>query len=147
MCDRVRELLGRWYDGELDELTAHRVAGHVKTCARCQAEVRRWRQIDRLLDCRLAEGDSSLVASVLQRIATEDRPAGQSWWLRLAAAGLLAAALGGVGGWMTAADHQQPLAAGEPISLTLLDQSFAPERQSRLDELATELGVGLRGRL
>jgi anti-sigma factor RsiW len=143
----VRELLGRWYDGELDELTTHRVAAHVETCPVCCAEIESWQKIDRLLDCRLAENDTGMVEAVLSQIDAEGRSGGSIWWLRIAAAGLLAATLGGLGGWMTASDRDQSTPEDEPVSLTLLDQTFAPERQSRLDELAIELGAGSQGRL
>jgi len=147
MCERVRELLGRWYDGELDEFTAHGVAAHVEVCPVCCAEIESWQQIDRLLERQLAESDTTLVDAVLSQIDAEGKAGGSNWRLRIAAAGLLAATLGGLGGWMTASVRDQSTPKDEPISLTLLDQSFAPERQSRLDELAIELVAGSLGRL
>jgi anti-sigma factor RsiW len=137
--DETHDWLGPWYDGELDELDARRVAEHVAGCPVCSAEVESWRQIDRLLDTDVEAG--LLAESVLTAVRAGAASENRSWWLKLAAAAVIAAAIGGLGG--QAVTRGQNRASGqtgqELTSLTLLEQSFAPGSLAGIDALASEL--------
>lgn len=59
-CLRVGRLLQSYLDGETDEVTARRVAAHVKDCRRCGLEASVYEEIHRALS-RRAEPDTGAV--------------------------------------------------------------------------------------
>jgi anti-sigma factor RsiW len=137
--DEIHDQVGPWYDGELDEQDAQRAAEHVAGCAVCRAEVESWRQIDRLLD---TDVEAELLAdSVRTAVRAQTAIDNRSWWLKLAAAAVIAAAIGGLGGRAVSREQSQmPRQAGQELaSLTLLEQSFAPGSLAGIDVLAGEL--------
>ncbi|MCP4661659.1 MAG: hypothetical protein GY856_40175 [bacterium] len=144
-CDEVTNLLGRWYDGELDERDTRRAAEHVAGCAACSAEIESWQNIDRLLHIEVkAELTDSVLTALRRKKATTGN---RGWWLKLAAAAVIAAAVGGLGGRAAGREtrsRMQVQPGQELTSLTLLAQSFAPGSLAGIDTLASELQVGGR---
>ncbi|MEU0086392.1 zf-HC2 domain-containing protein [Streptomyces sp. NPDC006274] len=59
-CLRAGRLLQSYLDGETDEVTARRVAAHVKDCRRCGLEASVYEEIHRALS-RGAEPDTGAV--------------------------------------------------------------------------------------
>jgi anti-sigma factor ChrR (cupin superfamily) len=59
-CLRAGRLLQSYLDGETDEVTARRVAAHVKDCRRCGLEASVYEEIHRALS-RRAEPDTGAV--------------------------------------------------------------------------------------
>lgn len=145
-CDEVRDQLGRWYDNELDGATAHRVEEHLAGCAACAEQVESWRQIDGLLQIDVdAEGLRTAVLAAI-RLESASGAAGLPWWLRTAAAALVAAGLGGLCGWAAGGGVEASTTQGwEVASLSLLEQSFAPGSLAGIDDLAVDLASSTAG--
>ncbi|MBT2490735.1 zf-HC2 domain-containing protein [Streptomyces sp. ISL-96] len=59
-CMQVARLLQSYLDGETDEVTARRVAAHLKDCRRCGLEVSVYREIHNTL-ARRVEPDAGAV--------------------------------------------------------------------------------------
>jgi anti-sigma factor RsiW len=142
--DDIRDQLGALYDGELGEGDARRAAEHVAGCAACRAEIESWQKIDKLLD---TDVDAELLADeVLTAVRAQTATSNRRWWLKLAAAAVIAAAIGGLGGRAVSRERSQiPEPAGQELtSLILLEQSFAPGSLDGIDTLAGELQAGAR---
>lgn len=146
-CHEVRPLLGRWYDGELEQPVAGRIADHLRICAACSAEIAGWRRIDELLCVDSIDTDPARLASeVLSRVARKSA-AGWGWWLRAAAALVAALGLGIVAGRELSESGRPPAPRTEsPMAvLESLDTDFGPRSLRGMDDLAAELASQRRG--
>jgi len=131
-CQEVRRQLSRWYDGEVVE---PRIRAHVAVCPRCAAEISAWGEIDIWL--ALAPPVPELADSVIDTIA---RRRATAWWLKAAAAAVVAVGLGAAGG----VSVRLPLDTGDPDgtpTLALIEDHFAPGTQVGIDDLAGDLPV------
>lgn len=134
-CTRTRPRLSPWLDGELGAAEAATVAGHVDACRACAAEVEAWRQIDAVLGHTGPVPDLSL--AVLRRLENDRIP--PAWWLRIAAAALVATGLGVATGRALAppavtADR----APGAPV-LEELDRHFGQSAPAGFADLLADL--------
>jgi anti-sigma factor RsiW len=108
-CDRTRELISAYMDGELDEMRQTGVSAHIKDCQECQQMMTDLQR----LRLHIAEGArvaappglSERVRATLAREALDEAPlwrrpvvSGFAW--RQAAAVLLLCGLSAAGGWM-----------------------------------------------
>jgi anti-sigma factor RsiW len=90
-CDRARELLGAYRDGELAPDERRAIAGHVETCRACSADVAEDERIGRLVkDLGRTAAPPALVSRVraaLDRTEADDQPIGlktaESYRLRI----------------------------------------------------------------
>jgi hypothetical protein len=131
-CKEVRGQLSRWYDGEVGE---PRIRAHVAVCPRCAAEIRAWGEID--IGLALAPPIPDLSGPIIDTIARHRRTA---WWLKAAAAAVVALGLGAAGG----ASVRLPYETVEPDAtptLSQIEEHFAPGTQVGIDDLAGDLPV------
>jgi len=142
-CNEFNTRLGRWYDGELDGKTAREVGQHLALCPRCAAEIQQWRRIDQMLTVELDAGD--LLNSTLEALNRE-RLGGSMWWLKIAAAAVIATGLGAISGsliWNEPAQTTTVTAGG----LSMLERSFGPGALAGIDDLAGDADtIGQRRR-
>lgn len=101
-CERFREELPAWVDGELAPEAEQTVAGHVERCAACRAEVEGLRKADQALLAALGgelAARPGWVEQVEARILSQasGRPAGRVIRVSWIAAAVAAAVLGALG--------------------------------------------------
>jgi anti-sigma factor RsiW len=131
-CNEIKTRLGRWYDGELEGKTAGEVGEHLALCPDCLAEIEQWRRIDQLLWVELDAG--GLLNSTLSALKRE-RMGGSMWWLKIAAAAVIATGLGAISGsaiW----DEPAQTTTASAESLSILERSFGPGALAGIDNLA-----------
>ncbi len=63
-CMQVMRVLQSYLDGEIDEVTARRVANHLDACRRCGLEAATYREIKAALRRRTAPLDRAAAASL-----------------------------------------------------------------------------------
>lgn len=69
-CGQIKELLGRFHDGELDAVEAQVVSEHVADCAYCNAELAALKRLTRLIkETRPADPPISTWRQVLERLS------------------------------------------------------------------------------
>lgn len=104
-CNRIRENLSAWLDGELPEEESREVAGHLAQCADCRREAVRLERLDALLESLAAPVPAGLSDRILARVR---RPRPRWLSLALAASIVMGLFLGG----MLARDLYLPPEAG-----------------------------------
>ncbi len=140
-CNEINTRLGRWYDGELDGKKPSEVSEHLAVCSCCAAEIQQWRRVDQLLSVELDAGD--LLDSTLSTLKRE-RLGGSMWWLKIAAAVVIATGLGAISGSLIWSEPAQTSTATAE-SLSILEQSFGPGALAGIDDLAGD-AEAIRGR-
>lgn len=135
-CIEIRKRLGQWYDCEFDGEKAREVSEHLAVCSHCASEVQGWRRIDRLLSVEVDAGD--LLASTLS-VLKRERSGGSMWWLKVAAAAMIASGLGILSGLLAWNESAQTTTAVG--SLSILERSFGPGALAGIDDLAGDAGA------
>ncbi len=140
-CSEITIRLGSWYDGELDGEAAREVATHLEACARCAGEIRQWRRVDELL---LVEPNTDgFLESTMSALTRESRGT-PGWWLKIAAAVVMATGLGAAGGSLlrNEPEHRTVIAFE---SLDVLEESFGPGALAGFDDLAGDVRTIAQG--
>ena len=140
-CSEITTRLGRWYDGELDGAVAREVESHVEACSSCAEEIRQWRRVDQLLF--VEPNTDGFLESTMSALARESRGT-PGWWLKIAAAAVMATGLGAAGGSLLWNEPEHRTAAGFE-SLDVLEENFGPSALAGFDDLAGDVRTIARG--
>ena len=134
-CGEITTRLGRWFDGELEGEAAREVSTHLEACSRCAEEVRQWRRVDEFLF--VEPNTDGFLGSTLSVLARERRGT-PGWWLKIAAAAVMATGLGAAGGSLLWTEPA-PRTAVAFESLDALEESFGPGAMAGFDDLAGDV--------